>query len=146
MDSENHAFFTGTVRNFDAWYKLTIKIMGEIESLRNKLVEYENKATNAENEHKKKVEVIEALDKQIRDKKLLRDASTEQMRAELERRRNEVAEREATLKVRETQLREQQGVLDKLLAAAESKEAVREKESSKEPEKRGPGRPALSHK
>jgi protein subunit release factor B len=144
MDAENHAFFTGTVRNFEAWYKLTIKIMGEIESLRNKLVEYENKSTNSENKYKKKLESLEVLDKQIRDKKLLRDASTEQMRAELERRRNEVAEREATLKVRETQLREQQGVLDKLLAAAEAKEAV--KEAAKEPEKRGPGRPALSHK
>lgn len=137
MDAENHAFFNVTIRDFESWYKLTMRVMGQIDSLRNRLVEYENKSKNIQLEYGKKVAEIEQLNKEIREKKLTKTASMAQLQNDLEKRRNEVAEREATLMVRESHLREQQVQLDKLLSAEESKEAL---------EKRGPGRPALVKK
>lgn len=119
MDKEKHEFFNSTVRDFNAWDKLTQKVVSQLETLRSKLVEYENDVASGEFQILKKRNEIEALDKEARERKLLLDASAGQLRDDIEKRRNEVADREARLQIREQQLRVQQEKLDRLLSAAE---------------------------
>ena len=121
METEDHVFLNGTIKDFVAWGVLAKKVSDQIGTLRNRLVEYENRAASLTRITNEKQAEIEALEKTAREKRLLMESGAGQLRDDLERRRNEVADREARITAREAQLRSQQEKLDGLLSAAEAK-------------------------
>jgi len=150
MTIEEHEFFRAELKKLNTLKVVLNEVVSGISSFENKLVQYDLDAKSLDMQIKKKEEQLAGVEKMIRERRAMVDASTASLRDQLNKKHLELVERDTKLKIREAMIAEQQKKTDELLMAAESQAAKHSKVEpvvqAEEPmvEKRGPGRPAKS--
>jgi division protein CdvB (Snf7/Vps24/ESCRT-III family) len=121
MKAEEHQWFNQEVQKFDAMVNYAKVFSKGLETLRNRVIEYDNKIAGQERQIKEAEAKLENIQKQIQEAQVMRSASHDQRAEFLQKKHLDLVERESKMALRERMIAEQQKKVDELLAAAEAR-------------------------
>lgn len=127
MTKEQHTFTEQKLRKMNQLEICLHDFASNFSSFMNDVTQIENDYKSRSSELKKLEVQLEGVEKMIRERRVMAEAGTAQMRDVLQKRHLELVEREAKIDLKERQIAEQQKRINELLGATEVQVASKKK-------------------